>query len=216
MKLKRLFGLLVIFAVTISISLGVYCGCQFFSIRASNNLSEVEKSDALVVLGAAVWAQGKPSPVFGDRLQRAADLYHAGVARKIIVSGGLGENPPAEAEAGRLFLLAAGVPDADIIRETEGMTTADQAVNVREICARENFKSIALVTSFFHERRAIQIFENAGFADVRGARTTHQRFQDINKWISRESIALAVMNWWIWILAGLALGTLWILLKREK
>lgn len=215
MKFKSLLKFLLPFVITISISLTVYCVYQFLSIRASNNVAEVEKSDCIVVLGAAVWDKGKPSPVFGDRLNRAAELYKNGTAKKIIVSGGLGTNPPEEAEAGRLFLIEAGIPDGDIIREMQGMTTTEQAERVREICERENFKSIALVTSFFHEKRAVQIFENANLSDVRGARCTHTRFQDINKWISRESVALAVMNWWIWILSGLILGGVWKFLRMR-
>ncbi|HQU84982.1 MAG TPA: YdcF family protein [Pyrinomonadaceae bacterium] len=216
MKFKSLLTRLLIFVITIFISLLVYFSYQFLTIRASNNVAEVEKSDCIVVLGAAVWEKGRPSPVFGDRLLRAAELYKAGTAKKIIVSGGLGTNPPEEAEAGRLFLIENGVSDTDIIREKQGMTTAEQADRVREICERENFKSVALVTSFFHEKRAMQIFENAGLADVRGARCTHTRFQDINKWISREAIALAVMNWWIGILSGLVLGGIWTFLRRRN
>jgi vancomycin permeability regulator SanA len=216
MKVKRLLVFLLTFIITIAISLLGYCGYQFFSIRAENNTADVEKSDCLVVLGAAVWENGQPSPVFGDRLSRAAELYRAGAARKIIVSGGLGIYPPEEAEAGRRFLVEAGVADADIIRETEGMTTFEQGERVREICRRENFRSIALVTSFFHERRAIQIFHNAGLSEVRDARCTHTRFQDINKWISREAIALAVMNWWIWTLIGLILGAIFLLIRRRN
>lgn len=216
MKLKPVLTFLLPFVITILVSLTFYCVYQFFSIRAGNNTAEVEKSDCIVVLGAAVWEEGKPSPVFGDRLNRAAELYRAGTAKKIIVSGGLGTNPPEEAEAGRMFLIKAGIPDGDIIREMQGMTTAEQAERVREICERENFKSVALVTSFFHEKRAVQIFENAGLTDIRGARCTHTRFQDINKWISRESLALAVINWWIWILNGLVLGVAWILLRKRN
>ncbi|MCD9185487.1 MAG: hypothetical protein LUM44_03585 [Pyrinomonadaceae bacterium] len=41
---------------------------------------------------------------------------------------------------------------------------------------------------------------------MRGARCTQTRFQDINKWISREAVALAVTNWWIRLLCGLVMG----------
>jgi vancomycin permeability regulator SanA len=216
MKSKSLLTLLLIFVVTTALSLLCYCGYQFFTIRTANHITEVEKSDCIVVLGAAVWEKGVPSPVFGDRLSRAAELYHAGIAPKIIVSGGLGIHPPEEAEAGRIFLIELGVADADIIRETQGMTTFEQGEKVREICEHENFKSIALVTSFFHEKRAVQIFNNAGLNEVRGARCPHTRFQDINKWIARESVALAVMNWWIWLSIGLFFGAVFMLIRKRR
>lgn len=202
--------------LTIVLAFLIYSAYQFTTIRLGNSTTDVLQSDCLVVLGAAVWENGQPSPVFNDRLARAAELYHSGVARKIIVSGGLGKNPPPEAEAGRIFLVNAGVDDADIIREMDGMTTAEQADRVKEICERENFKTIALVTSFFHERRAIQIFKNAGFSAVNDARCIHTRFQDINWWVFRESIALAAMNWLVWAGSGLAAGLLFIWFRNRK
>lgn len=214
--LKKLLSNSLRIFLAVVLAFAVYVGYQFASIRSSNSTSEVAASDCLVVLGAAVWENGQPSPVFGDRLARAAELYHAGVARKIIVSGGLGKHPPAEAEVGRIFLVNAGVNEADIIRETDGMTTAEQAERVKEICERENFKTIALVTSFFHERRAIQIFNSAGLNEVRDARCTHNRFQDINWWVFRESIALAAMNWLIWASVGLLAGLLFNWLRSRK
>lgn len=204
---KILFKTLIVFLALV-LAFVIYSAYQFATIRLGNSTTDVAQSDCLVVLGAAVWENGQPSPVFNDRLMRAAELYRSGVARKIIVSGGLGKHPPKEAEAGRIFLINAGVNEADIIRETEGMTTAEQAERVREICERESFKTIALVTSFFHERRAIQIFKNAGFSEIRDARCIHTRFQDINWWVFRESIALAAMNWLIWSSAGFVAGLL--------
>ncbi|HEX8194632.1 MAG TPA: YdcF family protein [Pyrinomonadaceae bacterium] len=206
---KILFKSLTVF-LTIFLAFAIYAAYQFTTIRLGNTTTEAAQSDCLVVLGAAVWENGQPSPVLNDRLARAAELYHSGVARKIIVSGGLGKHPPAEAEAGRIFLVNAKVNEADIILEMGGMTTAEQAERVKEICERENFKTIALVTSFFHERRAIQIFNNAGFSGVRDARCTHTRFQDINWWVFRESIALAAMNWLTWSGVGLASGLFFI------
>lgn len=212
---KILFNAPIVF-LSIFLAFALYVAYQFTTIRLGNSTTDVPQSDCLVVLGAAVWENGQPSPVLNDRLARAAELYHSGAARKIIVSGGLGKHPPAEAEVGRIFLVNARVNEADIILEMDGMTTAEQAERVREICEREKFKTIALVTSFFHERRAIQIFNNAGFSEVRDARCIHTRFQDINWWVFRESIALAAMNWLIWASIGLVAGLLFIWFRNSK
>lgn len=216
MSTKNLLFKILKILLAVILAFLIYCAYQFASIRLSNSTTEVPPSDVLVVLGAAVWENSQPSPVFGDRLTRAAELYRAGVARKIIVSGGLGKYPPAEAEAGRIFLIENGVADEDILRETEGMTTAEQAERVREICERNGFRSVAMVTSFFHERRAMQIFKNAGLENVSGARCTHMRFQDINRWCAREAVALAVMNWWIWLLGGFFTGLFFVLFGSRK
>ena len=161
-----------------------------------------------MVLGAAVWQGGQPSPVLRDRLSRAAELYHQGAADKIICSGGLGKYPPSEAEAGKQFLLKAGVPEEAIIMEPLSASTSEQAKRIKEICDREGFKSIALVTSFFHEKRAMQLFGNAGFTEIADARCTHERFEDLDYWVAREALALALMNWWHWAAVGLGIGIL--------
>jgi vancomycin permeability regulator SanA len=186
----------------------LYIAYQFVSLRSQNSITAVPQTDCIVVLGAAVWAGGQPSPVFRDRLARAAELYHQGVADKIICSGGVGKNPPAEAEVGKRFLMQAGVAEKDIITEPISSSTSEQAVRIKEIGDTEGFRSIALVTSFFHEKRAIQLFGGAGFNRIEDARCTHERFEDLNFWVAREAAALTVMNWWQWAAMGLGIGTL--------
>ena len=44
-------------------------------------------ADAIVVLGASVYADGTPSGILQDRLDDGIALYFAGVAPKIIMSG---------------------------------------------------------------------------------------------------------------------------------
>ena len=194
--------------ISMSAALILYLAYQFVSLRSQNYVTTVPRSDCLVVLGAAVWPGGQPSFVLRDRLARAAELYHEGVARKIICSGGVGRYPPAEALVGKQFLLRAGVAEEDIIMEAASASTADQAKLIKEISDREGFRTIALVTSFYHEKRATQLFRRAGFTSIADARCTHERFVDINFWVARESAALAVMNWWQWAAIGLGTGVL--------
>jgi vancomycin permeability regulator SanA len=196
------------FVASISITLILYLAYEFVELRSRNSLTTVAHADCMVVLGAAVWPGGQPSPVLRDRLSRAAQLYQEGVADKIICSGGVGKYPPAEAEVGKQFLMQAGVAEKDIVLEAASFSTAEQAERIKEICDREGFTSIALVTSFYHEKRAIQLFRGAGFTNIEGARCTHERFQDLNYWVAREALALAVLNWWCWGAIGLGLGAL--------
>ncbi|HKQ53753.1 MAG TPA: YdcF family protein [Pyrinomonadaceae bacterium] len=188
---------------SVLLALVLYLAYQFVSLRSQNYVTSVPRSDCLVVLGASVWPGGQPSFVLRDRLARAAELYHEGVADKIIVSGGVGRYPPAEAVVSKQFLLKAGVAEEDIIMEAATHSTAQQAVKIKEIYDREGFRSIALVTSFYHEKRATQLFTRAGFTSIADARCTHGRFVDLSYWVAREAAALAVMNWWQWAAAGL-------------
>lgn len=181
---------------------------QFISIRSGNFLTTVGRADVIVILGAAVWPGGQPSLVLRDRTLRAAELYHQGVAPKIICTGGVGTNPPAEAEVEKRLLLEAGVPESAIALETASTSTREQAQTIKTMGDQQGFRSIALVTSFYHERRAIRFFHSAGFSEVQDARCMHTRFVDINYWVAREAAYLTVLNWWQLGLAGLGLGSL--------
>ena len=74
-----------------------------------------DRVDAIVVLGAAQY-DGTPSPVFAGRLDHAALLFEQGRAGTVFV---LGANQPGdrttEAEAGRDYLVAQGVPAASVV-----------------------------------------------------------------------------------------------------
>lgn len=195
---------------------GVHAAYQFISLRTGNYLTTVGRADVIVILGAAVWPGGQPSLVLRDRVARAAELYHQGVATKIICTGGVGDNPPAEAEVEKQLLIEAGVPADAIILESASTSTIEQARAIRTISDQQGFRSIALVTSFYHERRAIRYFHSAGFSEVQDARPMHTRFVDINYWVAREAAYLTVLNWWQWGLAGLGLGVLLILLRNTR
>ena len=56
------------------------------------SLQEVQHADAIVVFGAAEYS-GRPSPVLRARLDHALDLFHRGVARIVITTGGAAGDP---------------------------------------------------------------------------------------------------------------------------
>lgn len=205
--LKILYLLLSVF-IALILNLTYY----FFDVRSKNFEPVVPKADAIVVLGAAVWPGGKASPILSDRLVRAANLYKMQTAPKIICTGGIGKNPPSEAQVSKDFLINQGIPEKNILYEDISTSTGEQAIEIKRICEKENFKSIAIVTSFFHEKRAIKIFELAGFPGViYDARCIHNRTQDSkdsNKWCIREAFFLVKLTWWYWLIEGLFLGFL--------
>lgn len=121
--------------------------------------------DAIVVLGGGVTPAAPPylmEPDLADAADRVwygARLYHRGVARRIIVSGGslLAENGnPAktEAEAMRRFLVDLGVPSDAIVSEDKSMNTLGNIRNVRQMVGEAR---VALVTSAFHMPRALKL-----------------------------------------------------------
>jgi vancomycin permeability regulator SanA len=104
---------------------GFVAGCGIVVWRAAHHddASQLDRADAIVVLGAAQY-DGDPSPVFAGRLDHAALLYEQGRAVTVLV---LGAGQPGdrftEAEAGRNYLMDKGVPADAIIPVPEGHTT---------------------------------------------------------------------------------------------
>lgn len=211
-KVIKLFTILI----SISIVFLIYITYCTIKIRGENFTPQVPKADCIVVLGAAVWPGAKPSPVLADRLIRATELYKSGIAPKIICTGGVGKNPPSEAEVSKAFLIDQGISEKDILYENITTSTAEQAIEVKKICLQQGFKSIALVTSFFHQKRAIEIFKRVDFpATIFDARCTHTRYQDLNRWCIRESFFLAKLNSLRLITIGIGLGLILSFLRTQ-
>jgi uncharacterized SAM-binding protein YcdF (DUF218 family) len=133
-------------------------------------LTELPTVDAIAILGGGTRSPAYPRPDVdltdaGDRVWYGANLYRAGKAPKIIVSGGRidwkGAGSP-EADDLTKLLVKMGVPLADIIPEANSFNTHDNAVNIHKILTERGFKSILLVTSAMHMPRAMAIFHHLG------------------------------------------------------
>jgi uncharacterized SAM-binding protein YcdF (DUF218 family) len=113
-------------------------------------------SNAIAVFGAAEYA-GHPSPVFRARLDHAESLYSRGIAPLIITLGGDGGDQYSEGAVGAQYLEGIGVPESDIIAETES-TSTDQSVHRLAVIARTNhLQRIVVVSDAAHLFRIHQI-----------------------------------------------------------
>ncbi|WP_342076568.1 YdcF family protein [Yoonia sp. SS1-5] len=114
--------------------------------------------DAIIILGAAVWATG-PSPTLLRRTRHAAKLWHQNKARFVVPCGGLGVHPPTEAAAMQDLLLADGIPAAQIILEDKSTTTLE---NIRNACAVLPGRDVIIVTDGYHQARAKMVARHFG------------------------------------------------------
>lgn len=121
--------------------------------------------EAIVVLGGGVTPAVPPfvtEPDLADAADRvwyAAQLYHRGLARRIVVSGGslvsgTVKLATTEAEAMRRFLIDLGVPSEAIVSEGRSLNTRQNIDNVRQMVGEAR---VALVTSAFHMPRALKL-----------------------------------------------------------
>jgi uncharacterized SAM-binding protein YcdF (DUF218 family) len=107
----------------------------------------------------------------GDTTARAAEavrLYQNGWASKLIFSGAAQDKSgPSNAAAMRHEAQESGVPFKDIILEEYSATTKQNAENTQTIFQENNIKSVILVTSGYHQRRAVLEFNSRSGAVVR-------------------------------------------------
>lgn len=106
--------------------------------------------DAIVVLGAAQY-NGKPSPVLRARLDHALELYRAGLAPTIVVTGGIGEGDrESEATVGRRYLVAHAVPATAVVVRPEGHSTEASIESVAAWLRERDLDQVLLVSDPFH------------------------------------------------------------------
>lgn len=155
--------------------------------------SAIAPFDAAVVLGAAVWEGGIPSPSLLRRARHGANLVLSGQARVLIASGGIGLFPPSEASAIRRIALAQGVPEQKITLEERSRNTVENALFCAELMRANNWLSAWIVSDRYHLLRSIALFRYLGIQakgsspDLRGSGTPRVRWYFLH---ARELLAL--------------------------
>jgi uncharacterized SAM-binding protein YcdF (DUF218 family) len=133
-----------------------------YSIMSFANVNELTRTDAAIVLGAAVW-DDEPSPVLKERLNHAIWLYEKGYTRMPIVTGGLGDGDElSEAEVSRRYALRQGVQDEDILLESESSITEQNLVNAYAIAKQHRIQTFTIVSDPFHMKRAVTMARDLG------------------------------------------------------
>jgi uncharacterized SAM-binding protein YcdF (DUF218 family) len=116
---------------------------------------------AIVVLGAKLHSDGRASAMLQRRMALGIELYKAGVAPCLVLSGG-GGGAVSEAEIMLQIALAAEVPASALVVEARSRNTIENAVETAKLLAGRNAGSIVLVTDRLHALRARLLFRIAG------------------------------------------------------
>ena len=126
--------------------------------------------DAIIVPGCAVRWDGQPSGALARRTRHAIDLYTAGVAPRLIFTGGTGTHPPAEAEVSKKMALEAGISQDSILTETHSTTTAENAAFAAQVHPEATGWSVLIVTDGYHCWRCRKLFSaHFQFVDCEGS-----------------------------------------------
>ena len=128
-------------------------------IITSEQASQLEGFDCIIVLGCFVENDGTPCDMLRDRLERGIELYKNGAAPKIIMSGDHGTVEYDEVNAMKQYAIDSGIPSNDIFMDHAGFSTYESIYRAKEVFAA---KKVIIVTQEYHLTRALYIAEKLG------------------------------------------------------
>jgi uncharacterized SAM-binding protein YcdF (DUF218 family) len=143
----------------------------------------LERSDALIILS--------DDNFYADRATRAAELFRRGMAPEIVASGRRLRPFAGIAELMVHDLLERGVPKDKIEAfPQDADNTREEAMALAQFAARKKWRSVIVVTSNYHTRRARYIFHRVfpSAIRVRIASARDGDFDPDQWWQHRKSI----------------------------
>jgi uncharacterized SAM-binding protein YcdF (DUF218 family) len=158
----------------------------------------LEKSDAIIILS--------DDNFYADRATRAAELFRQKLA-PVVVASGIRLRPNAGiAELMTHDLIERGVPRENILPfPQDADNTREEAQVLQKLVREKNWKSVIVVTSNYHTRRANYIFGKifANSVTVRMAAARDADYDPQHWWEHRKSvkhyfheIVGGVVSWW--------------------
>ena len=151
-----------LWVLAVLVVLDAYVGWVCLDITRTASEQQIHPADALVVFGAAEYS-GRPSPVYRARLDHAFDLFQQGIAPVIITTGGAAADPRySEGGVGHDYLMRRGVPDSNLIAETQGSDTAQSAARVAVIMRANHMRSCVAVSDAYHVFRIRKLLQHEG------------------------------------------------------
>jgi uncharacterized SAM-binding protein YcdF (DUF218 family) len=172
---------LLLAGISAALLAALVCGL----IVVQGQRDEARDSGAAVVLGAAQW-NGDPSPVLRARLDHALDLYHRGIVKRIILTGGVGAGDRlSEAAAGKQYLLDRQLSAEVLLLDERSTTTWENLQNAADLARANGIDTVLLVSDPFHMLRSLKMARDLGLSaygsptrssPISGNRTEEARF----------------------------------------
>lgn len=139
----------------------------------------------ILVLGCAVWADNKPSPMLRDRLDAAIELYRKGTAPKILLSGDNSVKEYSEPDCMLQYTLEQGVPEEDIFLDFAGFSTYDSVYRAHAVYRVDR---MVIVTQKYHLFRALKISDAIGIT-AKGVASDQRKYAGRFNRETREVLA---------------------------
>lgn len=112
-------------------------------------------------------------------MQTGLDFYKNNRVKKIIVSGGLGKERFYEGDKMKEFLIKNKVPENDIIIDNQGNNTLATVENSLKLNDSLHFKSIIVVSQYFHVTRTKKFFSDRDFKNISSVSPRYFEIRDV-------------------------------------
>lgn len=165
-------------------------GMYALTVAAYGTLTRPHPADVAIVLGSAVHA-GQPEAPLASRLEAARRAWADTLVKRVFVSGATHGQGYDESAVMRTWLLAHGVPDSIIVRDSLGMTTGDTGVNAAAWMRGHGATTALVVTQWFHVARTTLACRQAGIEVSGAAVAARHEWRDVTPF-ARELVALPV------------------------
>lgn len=159
LRLTALFSVFALLCASLPFILNVWVLLRAKPFLLTPEEAAQKQADCVLVLGAKVMDSGKPSPMLADRLQYGVELYQAGAAPKLLVSGDHGQEQYNEVASMKNYAIDYGIADEDILMDHAGFSTYESMYRARDIF---QVKRVIIVTQGYHLSRAVYIARSLG------------------------------------------------------
>lgn len=189
-------SLLILAALALAVPLGIsgYVKASAGGYIISDQEAEEIGADCILVLGAGLKRDGTPNHMLQDRLDKGIELYQAGAAPKLLLSGDNGQQEYDEVNAMKDYVLKAGVPSEDIFMDHAGFSTYESMYRAKEIFL---VKKAIIITQKYHQYRALYTAYGLGMESYgveTGPRTyAGQKYRDLREILARDKDFLQII-----------------------
>jgi len=146
---------------------------------------EVTDSDAIIVLGAYVYPNGRLSDMLKDRVDTALELFKDGKGKKLLLSGDHGQTTYDEVNGMKNYVKAKGIKGEDIFMDHAGFSTYETMYRARDVFKA---KKVIIITQEYHLKRAVYIARKLGL-DAYGVAADKQKYRGMATYKAREVLA---------------------------
>jgi SanA protein len=153
----------------------------------TESVDAVEPASVALILGTSRTFRGKPNPFYRARIEAAAELFHRGHVRGILVSGDNATRYYNEPITMQKDLIAEGVPAEVMTLDYAGFRTLDSVVRAKEVFGLDH---VLVVSQRFHVARAIFLARHFGI-DAHGFAASDPNTLGFIKIRAREVLARA-------------------------